>query len=114
MIFMNDLVPVKAVDFDESVINALGKIYPGVYWSGNGQCKFSITAKMQNAIDWELKRFGYHDDPIRAVALALQNYGDKMFYDFAVGDELVVDNILLGATDSFDYSDQFSYKPQEA
>jgi hypothetical protein len=109
MIFVNELVKNKTIEFDQSLVEALGRIYPNIHCGLSPICEFDINDKMLNAINWELDRFDFAEDPVRAVALALQNYGDKLFYNFAFGGEDVQEDFAPNATDSFDYSDQFSY-----
>lgn len=109
MVFVNELVKNKEVKFEDSLVEALRCIYPTIRGNTGPVCQFSTSEKMINAINWELERFDFAQDPVRAVALALQNYGDKLFYDFSFGGDRITQDSAPNATDSFDYSDQFSF-----
>ena len=109
MVFVNELVKNKEFKFEDSLVVALRCIYPTIRGNAGPVCQFSISEKMINAINWELERFDFAQDPVRAVALALQNYGDKLFYDFSFGGDLINQDTAPNATDLFDYSDQFSF-----
>ena len=104
-IFIEERVLTKQVIFSESLVNALVLIYPALRLHETTECTFSITDKQLRAIGLELERFHFDEMPIRAVALALQNYGDKLFYDFSFG-EHVESAKPEQFFDSFDYADQ--------
>jgi len=52
-----------------------------------------------------MERFNFADNPVRAIALALQNYGDKLYYEFGFGDQVETTGTET-FYDSFDYANQ--------
>jgi radical SAM superfamily enzyme YgiQ (UPF0313 family) len=103
--FVKERVSEKSGQYSPELVAALAKIYPTVRADITPECKFSVTPKQIRAVELEMERFNYDQNPVRAIALALQNYGDKLFYDFAFGNEIE----RLGSEtffDSFDYANQ--------
>ncbi len=103
--FIDERVAEKSGQYSPELVAALAKIYPTVRAGITPECKFSVTPKQIRAVELEMERFNFDQNPVRAIALALQNYGDKLFYDFAFGNEIE----RLGTEkffDSFDYANQ--------
>ncbi len=105
ILFIEQRTRAKEIEYSPALAGALAQVYPSVAADGPDKCRFTITEKQLRAVDQELDRFEYSENPVRAVALALQNYGDKLVYDFAFGDQIE----RTGSEtffDSFDYADQ--------
>ncbi len=103
--FIEERVVEKSVRYSPELTEALALIYPTVKNDVPPECRFNVTPKQMRAVELEMERFQYDENPVRAIALALQNYGDKLYYDFAFGGEVE----KLGTEtflDSFDYADQ--------
>jgi radical SAM superfamily enzyme YgiQ (UPF0313 family) len=109
--FINSRVNEKNINFSPALIEGLSIIYPSVSSNGNNVCKFSVTPKFYRVVDAELERFMFNENSLRALTLTLQNYGDKLMYDFSFGDtiEKTGSEVFF---DSFDYSDQLKPNPQ--
>ena len=103
--FIEDRVHSKTGTCSPALVAALATIYPSVHAGETTQCLFTVTPKQFRAVELEMERFDFGKNPVRAIALALQNYGDKLFYDFAFGDEIEKTG-LETFTDSFDYAGQ--------
>jgi len=107
ILFMDGMELGKEVRYSRELVAALAAIYPTVSAGGTQVCRYSLDAKQLRAVENELKRFSFEDNPVRAVALTLQNYGDKMMFDFAFGEE-VERTGRETFLDSFDYADQLN------
>ncbi|MHA1567261.1 MAG: B12-binding domain-containing radical SAM protein, partial [Alphaproteobacteria bacterium] len=81
ILFIDQRTRAKEIKYSAGLAGALAKVYPSVSAQGPDTCRFTITEKQLRAVDQELQRFEYTQNPVRAVALALQNYGDKLVYD---------------------------------
>lgn len=106
-LFIDGMTLRKDKRYSRNLVEALSRIYPTVAADGTDLCRFQIDEKKLRAVDNELKRFSFDENPVRAVALTLQNYGDKMVFDFAFGDEIErrgSETFL----DSFDYANQLN------
>ena len=105
LFFIDDRKAEKTLQCSKDLVAALAAVYPTVRSDGPTLCRFVVDEKYLRVIDADLVRFGFDDNPLRSVALTLQNYGDKMMYDFSFGD--VVENTGRDTfLDSFDYADQ--------
>jgi len=107
VLFIDGMTLSKDIRYSREMVTALADIYPTVSADGTDTCRFALDAKQLRAVENELKRFSFDDNPVRAVALTLQNYGDKMMFDFAFGDE-VERTGRETFLDSFDYAGQLN------
>jgi len=106
-LFIEDRTTGKQRTYSRRLVEALSDVYPRVARDGILTCRFILDPRQLRAVDAELERFRFDENPVRAVALTLQNYGDKMLYDFAFGAE--VDRTGREVfSDSFDYADQIT------
>jgi len=103
--FIEDRVHEKRGHYSPALVAALAAVYPSVQPDSTTICRFSVTAKQFRAVELEMERFDFAENPVRAIALALQNYGDKLYYDFAFGDEVEKTGTET-FYDSFDYANQ--------
>lgn len=97
----------KTKVFSPELLEAVKLVYPSYSDATDSQCNYSLSDKMQRAISVDLERHGFSDDKIRALALALQNFGTKMFYDFSFGTGHRLENAAF--PDSFDYENQIRH-----
>lgn len=97
----------RTVMFSEDVVKALSQVYPTVPADASNGCRFVLQEKFDRAIKHELEKFGFSEDPVRALAITLQNYGEKMMYEFAFGDEFETKGMET-FLDSFDYANQLN------
>lgn len=106
-LFIDGMIPEKEISHSRELVDTLAEIYPTVRSDGTNVCRFLLAPKQIRAVENELKRFLFDENPARAVALTLQNYGDKMIFNFAFGDEIGNKGSEV-FTDSFDYASQLS------
>jgi len=103
--FIEDRVHEKLGHYSPELVVALAAVYPSVRADDPTTCRFSVTPKQFRAVELEMDRFDFDQNPVRAIALALQNYGDKLYYDFAFGGEIETTGTET-FLDSFDYANQ--------
>ena len=72
---------IKEISIDEDVVLSLKKIYPDLIFDSN-VCRFEQTEKANNTIEYELKKYGFENNPIRALALTFETYKSKFLYSF--------------------------------
>lgn len=110
--FLDDGAPAeKECTYSPELVRILRQVYPAHSFRSD-TCRFEIDRQIKQAIDYELQRFGFDRDPLRAAALALENYHSYFLYDFefgASGKKEVVGEL----TGSFDYHAQLG-RPEEA
>jgi len=94
---------IKDIPIDERVISALKKIYPNLIFDSN-ICRFEQTEKARNAIDYELKKYNFEKDPIRALALTFEGYVNQFLYSFQFSEKNKEN--LTNYSGSFDYHAQ--------
>ncbi len=94
---------IKNVHVDDDVILALKSIYPDLIFDSN-VCKFEQSTKDNEIIEYELKKYNYEKDPVRALAITFESYSSKFLYDFQFSEKNK--EISAEYTDSFDYHAQ--------
>ncbi len=104
--FPKDSAQYKEMKYTDGLVRYIKQIYPTTTIASN-TCHFRIEEKVQSAINFELKKFGIDNDPIRAIALTLEIYCRKFLYDFQFGDEGKIE-IVESIAGSFDYHSQYS------
>lgn len=109
--FLDDAVQTKERNYSEDLVDILRKVYPSNSFEST-ICRFEIDERTQLAIDYELKKFNFQKDPVRAIALTLESYSSHFLYDFKfgrAGSKEIVGN-LMG---SFDYRGQLGLPEPE-
>ena len=109
--FLDEAVPSKECTYSESVVDVLRKVYPAQSFEVN-TCRFSIEQRTKDAIDYELRRFSFEKDPVRALTLTLEAYRSHFLYEFEFG--LTGRREAVGElAGSFDYHAQFGLPQAE-
>jgi len=104
-IFFLDSSTSKECKYDEDTLNVLRMIYPHITFEGN-TCFFEQQKGIQEAINYELKKFNFETEPIRALTLTMETYRNRFLYDFSFspnGNKETSGELLGG---SFDYHAQ--------
>ena len=60
--------------------------------------------KLVHAINYELQKFNFENEPLRALALTLETYRSNFLYDFQFG--------KIGKESENDYTSSFDYHAQ--
>jgi putative methyltransferase len=81
-IFFIDSPISKKIAYDKDTISALKMIYPYANFESN-TCFFEQQEGAKEAIDFELEKFGFDKDPLRALTLAEESYRNRFLYDFS-------------------------------
>ena len=71
--FIETRVLEKNKAYSPELVAALGQIYPTVKADIETECRFSVSPKLYRAVELEMERFRFGENPVRAIALALQN-----------------------------------------
>lgn len=108
-IFFDSFKTRKSRKISRELATAIQTIYPACAKIESEECSFSLSEKMQRVISVDLERYGFSENKTQAIALSLQNFGTKMFYDLSFGSEYVFEETSF--PDSFDYADQIRYHP---
>ena len=82
MFFIPTRTHEKQKRYSHELVEALASLYPTVSASGPLSCRFSMSEKNYQIFEMEFEHFEFDSDPVRAVTLALQNYGTFFNYDF--------------------------------
>ena len=80
-IFFLDSPESKRLQYDKDTISALKIIYPDINFESN-TCFFEQKEGFKEAIDFELKKFGFDNNQLRALTLTLESYRKRFLYDF--------------------------------
>ncbi len=97
----NELV--KTILYDEDMVNILKILYPRLTFDSK-KCKFEQKEKLVHAINYELQKFNFENEPLRALALTLETYRSNFLYDFQFG--------KIGKESENDYTSSFDYHAQ--
>lgn len=106
-IFFDGHAVTKSRVFSPELLDAVKLVYPEYAKADSNTCIFWIAEKMQRVIRVDMERFGFGKDPVLGLALSLQNFGTKMFYNFSFGSGHVLKETSF--PDSFDYEKQISH-----
>jgi putative methyltransferase len=80
-IFFLDSPISKNCKYDADILNILKSIYPTITFESN-TCYFEQQEGVQEAINFELQKFDFDTDPIRALTLTMETYRNRFLYDF--------------------------------
>ena len=80
-IFFLDSPESKRLQYDKDTISALKIIYPDINFESN-TCFFEQKEGFKEAIDFELTKFGFDNNQLRALTLTLESYRKRFLYDF--------------------------------
>jgi putative methyltransferase len=80
-IFFIDSPISKRVQYDKDTIGTLKMIYPYVNFESD-TCLFEQQDGAKEAIDFELEKFGFKKDPLRALTITVESYRNRFLYDF--------------------------------
>lgn len=80
-IFFIDSPIAKKCEYDKDMVNILKLIYPYVNFESN-TCFFEQQEGAKEAISFELDKFGFNKDPLRALTLTVESYRNRFLYDF--------------------------------
>ena len=81
IVFLDSPISKKS-EYSEDGINALKKIYPDMNFESN-ICFFEQKEGFKETIDYELKKFEFDKDPLRALTLTLESYRKRFLNDFS-------------------------------
>jgi radical SAM superfamily enzyme YgiQ (UPF0313 family) len=104
-IFFLDSPTSKNCQYDKETIKVLKMIYPKMNFESN-TCFFEQQEGVQEAINFELQKFNFDSDSIRALTLTMETYRNRFLYDFGFSsdDKKESTGELVGG--SFDYHAQ--------
>jgi len=102
--FLDEMIPSKDREYSEDLVRILMQIYPNHTFESN-TCRFEIEEGTRRQIRFELQKFDFDHDPLRALALTLEPYHSDFLYDFRFGASGQKETVgeLMG---SFDYHGQ--------
>lgn len=104
-IFFLDSPISKNCKYDVDILNILKSIYPAITFESN-TCYFEQQEGIIEAINFELQKFNFKTDPIRALTLTMETYRNRFLYDFKFssdGEKQTMGELTGG---SFDYHAQ--------
>lgn len=85
--FMDSRESFKERTYSDSLVANLKKIYPSIPFNGN-KCQFKLQEGNKEAINFELKKYGFDEHPIQALAQTLEgNYKSKFLLNFKFVEE---------------------------
>jgi hypothetical protein len=85
--FMDSRESFKERTYSDSLVANLKKIYPSIHFNGN-KCQFKLQEGNEEAINFELKKYGFDEHPIQALAQTLEgNYKSKFLLNFKFVEE---------------------------
>jgi radical SAM superfamily enzyme YgiQ (UPF0313 family) len=80
-IFFLDSPTRKNYQYDKETLKALKMIYPNMNFESN-TCFFEQQEGAKEEIEFELQKFNFSADPLRALTLTIESYRNQFLYDF--------------------------------
>ena len=95
----------KNYQYDKETVKMLKILYPNINFDSN-TCFFEQRKGAKEAIEFELQKFNFDADPLRALTLTMETYRNHFLYDFTFsinGNKETTGDLISG---SFDYQAQ--------